>query len=319
MADVAVHENRYERNDRFDHTAGKGAAQWLWEYGRAWSGELRFEHQRRLTGFADLAANVKNLVDLDTALLSAGYRLDPRWRVWGALSRFETANSALTQQPNDTNVTTAVVGAEYSSRTDNTIGLQLRRAEGAFPNREAVAAGLVNNEYTETTPALAWAWAITGQSRFDGRLGYTVREHRQFPARDFSGPTFQLRYTGAPTGKLRIDATAWRELWTAESQTSSYVVASGIRVSPAWAVTTKLSLRGALAYETRSYEGDPLVVLGATALREDTLRTLQVEAVYAPLRSIDVHLLLEKGIRDSNQPINQYQYESILVNLRLKF
>jgi hypothetical protein len=280
---------------------------------------VKLEHQRRLSGFADLSAAVKNLVDSDTALLSGGYRLDPRWRVWGTLIGFETENGAPTQRSNDTTVTTALAGAEYRSRAGNTVGLQVRRAAGRFPNREAVAARLVNNEYTETNPALTWAWAITGQTRFDGRLGYTVRRHEQFSQRDFSGPTFQLHYTGSSTGKLRIDAAAWRELWTAESQTSSYVVASGVRVSPLWAVTSKLSLRGSAIYETRSYEGDPGVALGIASLREDTLRTLQLEAIYAPVRSVDVQLLLSKGTRDSSQPANQYEYESALLNLRLRF
>lgn len=324
LADVNLEQNSYERNDNLDHIAGNAGTKWLWAIGSQWSGKLGYDHRRRLSGFADLsvnnvAFNTKNLVDQDAVSITGGYRLHPRWRVWGGLDFLEATNSSPKLIQNDTSITTGSLGVDYQTPSDNTIGLQLRYGEGLFPNRQVVASRLVNNQFTDTSPAMTWAWNLTGHSRFDGRLGYTIRKHEQFSARDFSGPTFQVRYVWVPTEKLRFDANALRELLTEQSDTSSFVVASGLRLTPQWAVTPKFSLRSVLSYETRFFQGDPGVVLGGTPVREDTLRTFQLAAVYAPWRNAELLVLLERGARTSNQQVFQFDYNSALVNLKLNF
>lgn len=319
IAEIGVQQNSFQHNDEFDHTASNAAAKWLWQSGSQWDGELSYGFTRRLTSFADLRLKVRNMVDLQTAVATAGYKLDSRWRIWGGVNGLQTDNSSPTQIHNDTDVLAGLAGFDYRTPSDNSIGVLVKQSEGRFPHREIVAAQLIDNRYSDTSPALVWAWNLTEQSHFDGRFGYTVRKQDQFSARDFRGPTFQIHYTGLPTGKVRVDANTWRELWTAESQTSSYVVASGVRLTPTWFVTSKVSLRGALAYETRSYEGDPGVALGATLVRDDTLRTLQLGLSYAVLRNSEISLMLERGTRDSNQPEFNYDYNSVLVNLKLGF
>jgi exopolysaccharide biosynthesis operon protein EpsL len=319
IAEVGIQRNTFAHNDNLDHTASNAGAKWLWQAGEQWDGELSYDFRRRLVSFADVRDNVKNLVDQDTVVATAGYRLHPRWRVWGGVNALQTDNSSPTQLQNDTQIQTALLGIDYRTPSENSIGLQLSRSEGRFPNRDVVASQLVDNQYTETSSAIAWAWALTGKSHFDGTLGYTVREHEQFSARDYRGPTFRVRYAWLPTGKIRIDANAWRELWTAESQTSSYVVASGVRLTPVWFVTSKVTLSAALSYETRSYQGDPGVVLGVNPVRDDTLRALRLSAGYAVLRNAEILLALETGSRDSNQPGFQYDYTSALVNLKIGF
>ena len=319
LAEAGLQQNSFEHNDNFDHVSGNALGRWLWRVGSQWDGELSYEFRRQLSSFAFIRTPEKNLVDRQTAVATGGYRPHPRWRVWGGFNYLETDNSLAAQFQNDTEIRTALAGVDYITPADNTIGLQLRRSEGLFPNREVVAATLVNNEYEETTLALAGIWNITAASRLDGRIGHTERRHEQFSARDFSGPTLVAHYAWAPTAKVRVDASAWRELWTAESQTSSYVVANGIRVAPNWAITTKVSLRAALMYETRSYEGDPGIVLGTTTLRDDTVRTYQLGAAWELLRNSELLFLLEKGSRSSNQAQFAYDYNAALLRLKLGF
>ena len=79
VANINLEQNSYQRNDYLDHVAGNVGAKLMWEIGNLWSGEVAYDHRRRLSGFADLsvnnvASNTKNLVDLDTISASGGYR-----------------------------------------------------------------------------------------------------------------------------------------------------------------------------------------------------------------------------------------------------
>ncbi|MCC7487582.1 MAG: outer membrane beta-barrel protein [Burkholderiales bacterium] len=319
IAEVKLDQNSYRKNDNLDHVAGNAGARWLWQVGNPWDGEVSYERRRYLSGFADLRATIRNLVDVDTFWLTGGYRPHPRWRVWAGVKQLETANSAQSQKVYDTEITTGLLGVEYRTPSENRAGVQLRLADGLYPNRAPVPGGFLNNAYTDTEPSFTWSWNTTGQTRFHGRLGYLVREHEQIPARDFSGPTFRMNFTWIPTGKLELGATAWRELLTYETQTSSYVVSTAVRVVPVWAVTSRFVLRAAATYETRDYKGDPGIVAGLFPARMDDLRTLQLGVVYTPVRNMEISLAVEQSSRDSNLPFNDFDDTTAMLSLKLSF
>jgi len=74
-----------------------------------------------------------------------------------------------------------------------------------------------------------------------------------------------------------------------------------------------------MSYETRAYQGDPGIALGATTLRDDTVRTYQLALAYGFLRNSELTVLLEKGARNSNQQQFDYDYNALLLRLRLGF
>jgi exopolysaccharide biosynthesis operon protein EpsL len=319
LTQLGIQHHSFQQNDNLDHVAGNALGRWLWRAGSQWDGELSYEFRRQLASFAYVRSSERNLLDRQKVVASGGYRPDPRWRVWGGLNYLVTDNNLAAQMSNDMEISAASAGVDYTTPADDSVGVHLRRAAGRFPNRESIAATLVSNEYDETTTSLAGIWNVTAVSRFDGRVGYTRRSHDQFPSRDYSGPTLVANYRWLPTTALRVDTGAWRELWTAETQTSSYVVAKGLRIGPTWSVTSKVSLRGGMSYETRAYQGDPGIALGTTTLRDDTVRTYQLALAYGFLRNSEFTVLLEKGSRNSNQQQFDYDYNALLLRLRLGF
>jgi exopolysaccharide biosynthesis operon protein EpsL len=330
VANVNVDENTFEHNTYLKHTAANANAKWLWAIGSQWDGELNYNHARRLSGFANLTlssvpANTKNLVDLNDFSFTGGFRPHPRWRIRGGIDYQEYTNTSPSLLQNDINIKTTSLGVDYRTPSGNTLGMQQTYAEGFLPNRQVISSVLIDNQYTETSTALTWYWNLTGHSYFDGKLGYTSRKHEQFATRDFSGLTYQLHYLWLQTekfqldGKFQLDADAWRGLGTAESYTSSYVLAEGLRLTPLWTVTPKFALRGMLSRESRSYLGDPGVIVSGTPVRADTYHTYQLAATYTPWRNAEIMAMLERGHRESSQLTFQYDYHMAVVNLKLNF
>ena len=318
LGEIDVAQNTYRDNSYLDHVSGRARARWDWQVGNYWSGELGYEHNRRISNFADVRVPIKNIIEDDLILASAGYQFHPRWRVGASLSWLDSANSSPLLFQNDAEITTASIGVDYTTPSRNSAGVELRRSEGSYPNREAIVSRLINNQYDETTGSAVWKWTISGASRFNGKAGYTQRRHEQFAVRDYEGPTFFAQYLWAPTGKLTASAVAFRQLATTEVETASYVVVSGIRVVPVWSVTSKISLRASAAYEERSYQGDPGIVVGIP-VREDKLKYFGLYANYAPVRNAELALAFEAGSRESNRIDTDYAYRTAGVTVRLKF
>ena len=77
-------------------------------------------------------------------------------------------------------------------------------------------------------------------------------------------------------------------------------------------------------HEKRDYEGDPGAAFGVFpgtpgVQREDTFNGLRVAAGYAPRRNIRVSLAYERGDRDSNITLRDYEYNRVSANARFQF
>lgn len=319
IADVNLNESTYDKNTNLDFVGGNGRLAWLWQLGNYWSGEASYRTQRVLGGFADFRQSTQNLIDTDTLTLTAGYLLHPRWRIAAELVDQQTTNSAPVRRILDFDAKTAGASLTYRTPADNSIGLQLRRTEGNYPNRQTVGVLLFDNGYTETRLNALAAWRLSGALRLDGQIGQAERRHDQLPVRDFSGLTWRAAATWDPSGKTRLTINGTRDVRTFEDTAASYIVVTGFGVSPLYAITPKLTLQADLTHETREYRGDPGFLLLAAAAREDKLRLSRVTLSYAPLRNLDLSLSYENGARKSTNALNNFDYQSWLGTLRLSF
>jgi len=319
IADVQATQNNYRTNTDLDYVNGNALAKWMWQIGNPWDGEASYEYRRYLSGFADVSANVKNLVTLETAWFKAGYRPHPRWRGWVGANYLQTRNSAPSQITYDTDITTGLLGLDYRTPSENTIGTQFRFAEGTYPQRQFVPGGFLDNQYEDHELSAVWKWNTTGQTVFDGRLGYLKRDHERVAARNFSGPTFRMNLGWQATGKTHVQSGVWRELLTYEAQTSNYVIATGVRITPTWSVTPQFSLQASWSYETRDYKGEPLGAFGILPTRKDDLHDLQLAALYSPRRNVELSLVVDKSSRDSNVPIYDYKDTTTMFNVKVSF
>ena len=322
LVNARIEQRDYNRFDALDHTAYKVGAGWNWTVGNDWSGDVGYLRDHYLSSLADIQRQVKDMIDLDNFYANVGYRIDARWRVRGGLDfrRYDHSDSSQTALDNRTS--SFVVGADYLTPSNNSIGAQFRYTKGNYPNQQAVAVGAgsvpVDNEYKEYETSAVARWIVTGKSTFTGRAGYTKREHEQVSQRDFSGFTGRLGYDWFVANKTLLNFQLYREIGSYVDTQASYVVNQGGSFGPAWAPTEKLIFQGRLVYEKRDYKGDPGFVASGTS-REDTFRGLRLSGGWAPRRNVEIVISADYGDRSSNVVGRDYDFTSVLANARLLF
>ncbi|MBI3916645.1 MAG: outer membrane beta-barrel protein [Betaproteobacteria bacterium] len=319
LFDVRVEGHDYRRFDVLDHTAYRGSATWKWQAGNQWSGDAGYSRRRFLSSLAEIQAPIKDMITEDRAFASAGYLFTPRWKIRGALDWTKWDHDEATRQALDARILSGTLGLDYVTPPGNSVGGQVKYSDGDFPNREVVAGSTVDNTYKETEVSGVVHWMVTGKSTFDGRLGYTWREHDQVSQRDFDGVTGRASYDWFVAPKTRLNFAAWREIRSTEDVSASYILGQGWGFGPAWAPTSKLVFQAKYIREDRDYEGDPGFILAGTSQREDTFRGINLGAGYTPRRDIHLSISAETGKRDSNIFGRDYDYTAVSANARVRF
>lgn len=328
VLDARVNSYTFDNNDRLDHVEYRGSAAWRWQAGQRLSGDLGYSRRRYLGDLGEIQATVKDMITEDRFFGSAGFMVTPRWRVRGAADWRKFDHSEATRSELDLRVTSGTVGLDYVTPLNNSIGVQHKISQGEYDNRQAIVPGTtVANTYDEYETSAVMRWNIGPKSLFNARLGYTKREHDEVPARDFDGFTGRLSLDWAAGAKTLINASAWREIrsveefGTLEQAAASYILSTGFSIGPSWAPTSKLVFEARYLHEKREYEGDPALSFPGSAgiQREDTFNGLRLAAGYTPRRNLRFSLAVERGDRDSNILLRDYDYNRVSANARFQF
>jgi len=338
LFDANIDSFTFDRYSQLDHVAYRAGAAWRWQVGSRLSGDLGYARRRFLADLGEIQASLKDMITEDRFYANAGFLVTPRWRVRGGADWVKWDHSESTRSVLDLRVSSTTVGVDYVTPASNSIGAQFKYSHGDYPNRQVFAAGAVLNDYDEYETSAVLRWMLTGKTVFNARLGYTKREHDELPARDFDGFTGRLTLDWAAGAKTLINASVWREIQSVEERgtlaeggaleqaAASYVLSTGASIGPAWAPTVKLVFQAKLVHEKRKFEGDPGLAFGvfsipgaAGAHREDTFNGIRVSAGYTPIRALRLTLSAERGERDSNALLRDYDYNRISANARFQF
>ncbi len=322
-----IDENRFHNFSELDNTGGRASATWNWELGNNWSGSLGASKDRALSGFGQIvsATVIKDMVDQDRGFANAAFRITPDWRVRAGVASYRYEHDGPGRSFLDSEQTDTILGADYVTPLQNSLGVQWRNSRGDFPNLQQVTPTLTNSHYKEDEPSVVLHYNLGGKSSVDGRLGVTHRTYDEPGQRDFRGATGNFAFHWTPTPKTLLDVTAFRETrpFTTNSigsslssfnSTASYVVSRGISFAPHWAVTDQLVLQAQLIEERDTYQGDPTTA----TLREDKFRAGSVSVGWTPLRPLLLSLSLERGKRTSNGGFD-FDYNTVSANARYTF
>ena len=320
LLNAQVERRDFDEFGFLDHTAYRLGGVWRWVAGSQWSGDVGYDRRKALSPFGDIQAPIKDMITSDHAYGSAGYRFTPRWRVRGGLDWWKYDHSDPTRIPLDHKLGSGTLGVDYMTPADNFVGGQFKYSNGDYPNRQPVAATLVDNGFQEYEASLVAHWILTGKSVLDARAGYTKREHDQFTQRDYDGFTGRLSFDWFVGSKTLLNFAAWRELQAYEDVIASYVVAHGASFGPRWAPTDKIVLQARLVYERRDFEGDPGIPLGTTLVeREDKFKGIRLLGGWSPRRNIEVSVGVDWGDRTSNTLGADYDYTKWMANAKFRF
>lgn len=309
----------FNRFSALDHVAYGLGAEWLWELGGPLSGTLGYTRRRFLVDLAERQSAVRDLVTQNRFYGSAAYRISPDWRVRGRLEHM--ASDRPVTAVAETNTTGAAVGLDYVTPLGNTVGVEVRAAEGdATVSEEIDPLGqFVDNDFSEREVAGVLRYALGPQLRLGARLGRTQRTYSQIPGRDFDGTTGRMDVEWRPGNKTLLAFEAYRAPRSIIDIAASHVLVEGFAFGPSWAPTAKLVFSARLVREDRDYSGDPAAALGVATLREEAVRTWRFAAGWEATRRHRLGVALETGERSSNVLGRDYEYTAVMANFRYSF
>ena len=291
---------------RFDYVGYNVGGQWDWEIGRPVFGTISANYLRDQSPFDLIGGPIKNLRDLWTTRALAGFRLTQSWAVIGAVDYLSLSNSAAIVQASNFNTTGVEAGFRYYPGTALDMDFVYRRESGEFPNRQVFDANgnllpaAVDNAYSQD--ALLWRlnWRPNPEARYGGTIGYTRRNFETLSQRDFSGITGSLEADFPLTGAVQFRGAVFNSIGTTELLNANYIRDTGIRLTPVWRATSRLSVDGLLLLSNRRYEGDPGFVFTGAEIRRDRILDFGVRVNYEFARRVFLFGDLRRLDRSSN-------------------
>jgi hypothetical protein len=210
--DAQIDDNDFDRYDQLDYVGHRVSGLWRWVVGNQWAGDIGASTRKTLGGFGDIQANTQNRVTQNDAFVSAGFLMTPRWRVRGAFDVNDQEHSSAARAAAELRTVSSLVGLDYVTPANSSLGAQVRFTEGETPNAQTIGAATINNDFKQTEYSLVGHWAPTGKTTLDARLGYTERKYDQLSGRDFKGGTGRLTGNWAPSAKTLLGVSAWRDV-----------------------------------------------------------------------------------------------------------
>lgn len=316
---VEVNRTHYNTYNVLDYDGRDALLQWDWLVGSVASGDVGVTDTSTQGSFANINQPVSNLVTQRSGYFHGDVKLDSRWKLKTGVVRSELNNSAASRQILNSTVDTTSAGLQYQTSKGTLVEWASQLSNGKYPNRQIVGMAPVDNGYRQWDHGVITTWEPSGKTKLLGRLNYTRRSYADVPQRDFSGFTGRVAGDWSITDKTLLELALYRDIGVVEENTASYSLNQGVDLSANWRATSKLAFRTKLSYLNIDYSGDPGFVLAAAPARRDKLTTLQAGLNYAVLRNTKLGLILEHGVRNSNQALASYRYNSAMINLRSEF
>lgn len=310
--DARLDDNRFQHNGMLDHTAGDADGRWDWSLGDELGGQLGHRYRRALTGFDNSRVLLKDLIDTQEDYLAAHYALGPRWSLLGDLNQRDTSHSEASRRSGDNTLTGWRGGLRYTTPAGNSFGLDQRGSRTAFDS------GLPDQDFQDDWLTLNSSYAFSAKTRLEAQAGRQSRDYRNTGDGDFSGGTGRATLYWQASSKTRVELAAFRELQSYVEEDSDYFVSLGQRLGAHWQASDKfrLDLGCQRARHDHQRQGPALTT---APLRQDDLDSLDIGASYSPRQYLDLGLQLKREQRDSNQPENDFDADTIsaTVNVQL--
>ena len=318
-AKMEANQTRYDTYKQLDYSGHAGLLQWDWLTGKYAKGDVGASETKTQANFSDIQSPTKNLLTTRQAYAHSGIKLALPWQWNLGFVRTTTSNSADSQKTLNYNENKYSTGLQYVTDKGMAIEASSQYSEGKYPNRQIVGAAPVDNGYRQYDNGLSTVWAPSFKTTLKAQINYTQRRYADVPQRNFSGVTGKATTDWAVTEKTNLNLSIYRDIGVVENNTASYTLNRGAELNAHWRPTMKLAFHARALRERQSYEGDPGFILTSAPTREDNITDYQLETRYQVLRKTKLGLVLEHGVRHSNQALAGYHFSSAMLNVRSEF
>lgn len=319
LVKALINQNWFQNFSTLDYLGWDTLAQWNWQMGNHFNGEIGYANSQTMGGFGQLNSLVSNLQNNQRSFVNAGYLFHPNGKIKFGLFRTEYQFVDKIRQFSNNIEDNAELDLQYLSPTGSVLGFRLLATDGSYPNRSFTAGDIQDNAYTRMNYALTWDWKASDKTRAEGNLGYTQQHFAHLGDRDFSGITAQLGLRWQASEKTRLELTAKRDINQAQNLSSSFLLNQGVWFNLAWQATPKIAVTLPVSYQEQKYLG--AADAGAVGLpqQKDTVGNVGLNLTYHPVDNINIGVVVNHEKRDSNYALRSYETTSIGINLQAVF
>ena len=316
LASASLSQTRYSRYSSQDNDGYDYQLRWNWQLGNDWSGQVGTTNRQSQSSYSNVQVSlVPNEVTQDRQFASANWLFHPRWQAGVNVDQADVTNSAPAQITSDYEDQGAGATLTYLTPKGSRIAGQFRKVNADYPNR---VLGIIDNSFSQTEYNLLGDWRSTGKLTARGRLGYVQRDYPDVSARNYAGWNGRVSADYFPTGKTVLNLAIYREIGNSDDTNATYSLNTGTTLGAAWLATDKITWRANASFVNSDYQGDPGVVIVGTTRNEDTLNG-SLSVSYAPVRMATIDLGVQAGWRDSNIPVDDYNFHAVFVGVRADF
>lgn len=307
--DVDVDDNRYATNTNLDNVSTNDKLIWNWNVGGVLSGQVGGTYSRGLISFINATAYGRNVYESSNYFAAGRYQLGPHWAIFGGVLDTSSTLTDSRTSANDYHGKTVAMGGEYAVEEKDTIGFEYRYTDARYP-----PSVLINDDYREDAARALVNWALTEKTTISASFGFLKRDYEALAIESFSGDVWRASLGWKPTDKLKFSLEGWRNLQAYVTSQSDYYISTGVRLSPEYVLTEKVTLDLGVGVEDQHYIGLGLDDL-SQAGRRDTLTTYGAGVKYLPLDFLTVDFEYAYEHRSSDESI--YQFNDNLLSLRV--
>ena len=264
------------------------------------------------TGFqtvSNIRTTTLKRLDLD---LLAGAALHPRISAYE-----ESTNSDLPLfQLEDSTIRSVSGSLIYLFPSSNTVEGYYRKARGTYQDLLPDPTLQLATSFSEQQAGARVLWVFNALSTLSADGGYLSRTHDGLRQRDFSGFVGNLSLAYQATGKTRVQLFVSRQLYSSQSDISSYALEKTATLSANWAATNVITIIPSLQYSYRNFRGATAFV--PVELRQVT-RGGTLEVRWNPVRQLDLSATVGHESRAATLTGYQFTNRSGELSAKLHF
>lgn len=309
-------QNRFARFNRLDYNGFDMVAAWHFRYGRNWWGVIRQANERSLASFADVRGINGNVRDQQNRLLDLNWAVDARWIAGLSRSYRDLEYREPVQQIGDVQVDRWTVSLNYLTPKGNDLGFKIGSAQGAYPGRQFVAGGIMDDGYSEQFFRVDYEYLYSYKSTLKVELEYLDRNYRHLAERNFDAMNARAEYRWKPAAKVELQVSAWQRTNEAADLIANIREMQGASLNVLWQITEKVHFgyTGNAELSTFLWDAGVSTVSDGRRKKEaDMYSAFNMGYAFSRTLRLDGSIALDA--RDSN--IRNNDFVSNLFNLKL--
>jgi len=278
MLDGAISDSRYQSQSDLSYTGTSLAGTWLWSSGSNLFGALtggKTVTQNAIGTSVNSSSRNLNTSQNSSALM--GYDFGGGWQISaGALQASSENEQLVLGQAQVSKYSGAIAAATYGYKSGNSMSL-----------RTLLGSGTNSYDYYVRTAEFRLDSVTNSGTTIGTQLGFLQQTYPTQPHYDFSGYSGRMSVVWVPTAKISIQGAIQRQIYGVPMSNAIYTVTDSVSISPSWAMTEKIMLKGNYQRSIIRYEGDPG---GGASGQVDKFQTFSLGLEWKPKINTDVSL-----------------------------